>query len=90
MALEDIISKVHSRARIDFDEALELYQKADFYQLGRLAHEVRLQKHPETVVSYVVDRNINYSNVCICGCRFCAFFRPPGHPEAYVLTRKEN
>jgi cyclic dehypoxanthinyl futalosine synthase len=40
------------------------------------------------VVTYVVDRNINYTNVCACGCRFCAFHRPPGHPEAYVLSRE--
>jgi cyclic dehypoxanthinyl futalosine synthase len=89
MAIEDIISKVRSRARIDFEEALELYREADFHRLGRLAHEIRCQKHPEPVVSYVVDRNINYSNVCICGCRFCAFFRPPAHAEAYVLTKRE-
>lgn len=89
MATENLIDKVRSRARIDFDEALELYREADFHQLGRLAHEVRCRKHPEPVVSYVVDRNINYSNVCICGCRFCAFFRPPNHADAYLLTKQE-
>jgi cyclic dehypoxanthinyl futalosine synthase len=89
MALEAIINKVHSQGRLEFDDILTLYQKADFYQLGRLAQGVRLQKHPEPFVSYVVDRNINYSNICVCGCRFCAFYRPAGHPEAYVLTREE-
>jgi cyclic dehypoxanthinyl futalosine synthase len=89
MALETIINKIHLRKRLNLDEALELYLKGDFYQLGQLAHKVRLQKHPEHIVSYVVDRNINYSNICVCGCRFCAFYRSPGHPEAYVLTRKE-
>jgi cyclic dehypoxanthinyl futalosine synthase len=89
MALRSIINKIALRERLNFDEALELYQKAGFYQLGQLAHKVRLQKHPESVVSYAVDRNINYSNICICGCRFCAFYRSPGHPEAYVLTREE-
>ena len=88
MALETSSEKIHSRMRIDFDEALELYEKADFYLLGQLAQAVRLEKHPEPVVSYVVDRNINYSNVCICGCRFCAFYRVPGHAEAYVLTKE--
>ena len=89
MALETIIKKIHSRMRIDFDEALELYEKADFYLLGQLAQAVRREKHPEPVVTYVVDRNINYSNVCICGCRFCAFYRVPGHAEAYVLSKEE-
>jgi len=76
-------------SRLGFDEAWELYQGADFHALGRMAHDVRMEKHPEPVVSYVVDRNINYSNICVCGCRFCAFFRPPGHPESYVLEFKE-
>jgi cyclic dehypoxanthinyl futalosine synthase len=89
MAVETIFGKVHSGERLTFDEALELYQKADFYRLGHLAKEVRFRRHPEPVVSYVVDRNINYSNTCICGCRFCAFYRPPGHPEAYILTKEE-
>ncbi len=75
--------------RLTFPEAADLYANADFYELGRRAHEVRMRKHPEPVVTYVVDRNINYSNVCVCGCRFCAFFRPPDHPEAYVLSRQE-
>ncbi|MFZ2447962.1 MAG: cyclic dehypoxanthinyl futalosine synthase [Syntrophobacteraceae bacterium] len=75
--------------RIDFDRAWDLYRSADFHRLGQMAHAARLTKHPDPVVSYVVDRNINYSNVCVCGCRFCAFFRPPGHPECYVLGREE-
>lgn len=75
--------------RLTFSQAMDLYQNADFYDLGVLAHRVRMQKHPNLTVSYVVDRNINYSNVCVCACRFCAFFRPPGHPEAYVLSREE-
>jgi len=89
MATATIISKIAAGDRIGFDEALTLYEKAGFHELGRLAHAVRLRKHPEPVVSYVVDRNINYSNVCICGCRFCAFYRPPAHAEAYVLTREQ-
>jgi cyclic dehypoxanthinyl futalosine synthase len=48
-----------------------------------------MEKHPESSVTYVVDRNINYSNICVCGCRFCAFYRAPGDSEGYVLTREE-
>jgi cyclic dehypoxanthinyl futalosine synthase len=76
-------------ARLDFDEALLVYEAADFHALGHTAQAVRMAKHPDDVVTYVVDRNINYSNVCACGCRFCAFFRPPGHPEGYVLSKEE-
>ena len=71
------------------DQALALYAGADFYTLGRKAHEARFRKHDRPIVTYVVDRNINYSNVCVCGCRFCAFYRPPDHSEAYVLSRGE-
>ncbi len=75
--------------RLDFVRAWDLYTRADFHELGRMAHAVRTGKHPRPIVTYVVDRNINYSNICVCGCRFCAFFRPPGHPEAYLLDRGE-
>jgi cyclic dehypoxanthinyl futalosine synthase len=75
--------------RLDFNGAMDLYRNANFHELGRMAHEVRLKKHAEPIVTYIVDRNINYSNVCVCGCRFCAFFRPPGHSESYVLSREE-
>lgn len=75
--------------RLDFAQARALYASADFYTLGRMAHEGRMKKHDRPIVTYVVDRNINYSNVCVCGCRFCAFFRSPGHNESYVLSREE-
>ncbi len=75
--------------RLDFAQARDLYASADFYTLGRMAHEARMKKHDRPIVTYVVDRNINYSNVCVCGCRFCAFFRSPDHSESYVLSQEE-
>ena len=75
--------------RLNIDRAWELYRSAGFHELGAMAHRVRLEKHSEPAVTYVIDRNINYSNICVCGCRFCAFFRPPGHSESYVLSREE-
>jgi dehypoxanthine futalosine cyclase/putative menaquinone biosynthesis radical SAM enzyme len=75
--------------RLNRREAALLYQEADLFTLGALAHEVRLALHPDPVVTYVADRNINYSNICVCGCRFCAFHRPPGHPQGFVLSREE-
>lgn len=89
MSLQDIVSAVESRQRLDMNGARELYEKADFHLLGHLAHRRRMEKHPAPLVTYVVDRNINYSNVCVCGCRFCAYFRPPGHPGAFVLSQEE-
>lgn len=85
----DIFDKVERGERLSGEEAVELYHHAHFHTLGHLAHGVSRRKHPEPFVSYVVDRNINYSNICTCGCRFCAFFRPPGHPEGYLLGRDE-
>lgn len=76
-------------ARLSEEEALILYREADLYTLGALAHQARLALYPGNMVTYVADRNINYSNVCVCACRFCAFFRPPDHPESYVLGKDD-
>jgi cyclic dehypoxanthinyl futalosine synthase len=84
-----IVAKIAGGGRIDADEAWAVYQQANFHELGHLAHQVRLRKHPDSVVTYVVDRNINYSNICVCGCRFCAFFRSPGQDGGYLLSREE-
>lgn len=89
MDLNPVYSKIRRRERIDFEDALALYRHGDLLELGHWAQRVRRDKHPESVVTYVVDRNINYSNICVCGCRFCAFFRPPGDPEGYVLSRED-
>ncbi|WP_272700297.1 cyclic dehypoxanthinyl futalosine synthase [Desulfovibrio sp. Fe33] len=87
--LNKIFEKVSSGERIGFDEARLLYAEADFHDLGQLAHQVRLNKHPDPLVTYVVDRNINYSNVCVCCCKFCAFYREPGDKDGYVLSFEE-
>jgi len=76
-------------ARLNMDEARILYRKADLFTLGALAHQARQALYPGNIVTYVADRNINYSNICVCACRFCAFFRPPGHGEGYVLSKEE-
>ena len=62
--------------------------KASLFDLGLAADAVRRRKHPHGVVTYIVDRNVNYTNVCTTSCRFCAFYRPVGHPEGYVLSRE--
>ncbi len=75
--------------RLSCQQALEIYQQADLYDLASAAHRIRTAKHPEPVVTYIVDRNINYSNVCISGCKFCAFYRSPGQDGGYVLSRED-
>ena len=85
MSLED---KIISGERLTPEEALSLWD-LDILTLGRWANLARRRRHPQVRVTYVVDRNINYTNICVSGCRFCAFFRPPGHTEGYVLTWEE-
>jgi cyclic dehypoxanthinyl futalosine synthase len=80
-----IADKVRSGQRIDRAEALLLYREAPTALLGRLADAVRARKHPDGVVTYIIDRNVNYTNVCVARCTFCAFYRPVGASDGYVL-----
>jgi len=73
-----------SGERLTFAEARPLWD-LDLLTLGRAADAVRRRLNPEGRVTYVIDRNINYTNVCVSGCRFCAFYRPPGADDGYVL-----
>jgi cyclic dehypoxanthinyl futalosine synthase len=66
-------------------EALDLFRSDDLIGLGLTADKLRKKLHPENVVTYQIDRNINYTNFCTEYCSFCAFYRPPGHAEGYVL-----
>jgi cyclic dehypoxanthinyl futalosine synthase len=85
MAIREIAAKVRDGERIDAAQALELYRHAPTSLLGELADAVRAQKHPERIVTYIIDRNVNYTNVCVAKCNFCAFYRPVGSSEGYVL-----
>ncbi|MFQ5550362.1 MAG: radical SAM protein, partial [Gemmatimonadales bacterium] len=68
---------------------LDLYQNAPLLELGAMADAKRSELHPDGVVTYIVDRNINYTNVCVADCKFCAFYRRPKHNEGYVLSFAE-
>ena len=69
-------------------EAIDLFNSNDLVGLGMAADQVRRKLHPEGVVSYIIDRNINYTNFCTEYCSFCAFYRPPGHEEGYVHSQE--
>ncbi len=77
---------VVDRTSSEFKGYLELYERADLLELGSLADAERWRLHPEPVVTYIIDRNINYTNVCVADCQFCAFYRRPKHLEGYVLS----
>ncbi|MGA1523639.1 MAG: radical SAM protein, partial [Planctomycetota bacterium] len=70
------------------DEGLAIYRGLDQTSLGLLANTIRFRKHPDPVVTYIVDRNLNPTNVCVTDCGFCAFYRSPGDAEGYVLPRE--
>ena len=83
--VERVIEKVQAGERIDAAAALELYRSAPTPVLGQLADAIRVRKHPDGIVTYIIDRNVNYTNVCVAKCNFCAFYREVGSPEGYVL-----
>lgn len=87
--LEAITKKVIEDIRITEEEAVILFQEADLLTLGALAHLKRQRLHPEKLITYIVDRNINYTNICLSKCRFCAFFREEGAEGGYVLSYQE-
>lgn len=77
------------RSSGEFRDALEFYERADLLELGRRADALRWKHHPENVVTYIIDRNINYTNVCVADCGFCAFYRRPKDHEGYVLSYEQ-
>ncbi len=78
-------AKLAAGARLDFQEACRLWD-LELLTLGNWADRVRRRLNPEPRVTFVIDRNINYTNICVSGCRFCAFYRPPGSADGYVLA----
>ena len=83
--VDAIARKVRDGGRLDRAEALTLYVHAPTHLLGRLADGIRARRHPSRIVTYIIDRNVNYTNVCVAKCNFCAFYRPVGSAEGYVL-----
>ncbi len=87
--VNDLAAKVRNGGRLDAPDALELYLHAPTSLLGALADAVRARKHPDGTVTYIIDRNVNYTNICVARCNFCAFYRPVGSSEGYVLGFEE-
>ena len=85
MTADAIAASIRQGVRLTPDTAAMLYRDAPTSLLGRLADQARQSKHPEGLVTYIIDRNVNYTNVCVARCRFCAFYRPVGSSEGYTL-----
>jgi cyclic dehypoxanthinyl futalosine synthase len=87
--LQDIQQKIHSRERVSPEEARWLWKNASDEELRELASEVRARFHAPSACTYMLMRIVNYTNVCVAQCDYCAFYRLPGHPEGYVLSQDQ-
>ncbi len=87
--VEQILGDATSGRRISAGDVYTLLERGDLLELGMAANEVRDRFNDPEVATYNIDRNINYTNVCVYKCRFCAFYRPPGDPEGYLLPFEE-
>lgn len=89
MKITAIQHKLNTGQTLDRDQALWLLTQADLLEIGQIADGIRRQKHPDNRVSFVVDRNVNYSNVCQSKCKFCAFYTDADSEKAYLLSYAE-
>ena len=87
--IDDILQRGAGGGRITPEEALLLYTDAPFHALGEAADAVRRRRYPDGIVTYLIDRNINYTNVCVTACKFCAFYRAPKHAEGWTHPMEE-
>ncbi|WP_054023520.1 cyclic dehypoxanthinyl futalosine synthase [Bacillus sp. FJAT-28004] len=83
--LDHILDKALRGERISLEEGMELLASDQIEKMGHVANQIMLKHHPEPITTFVVGRNVNYTNVCDVYCRFCAFYRAPGSKEGYVL-----
>lgn len=88
-SIKKITTKIRLGKRLTAGEGLTLFKNADFLTLGELANGIRTKLHPDRLVTFIVDRNINYTNICINKCSFCAFFRDADSNEAYILSHEQ-
>ncbi|MFZ5646753.1 MAG: cyclic dehypoxanthinyl futalosine synthase [Bacillota bacterium] len=84
-----LLEKAAAGHRLTLEEGVEIYKNCDLLDLGTAADAIRRRMHPDNTVTFIIDRNINYTNVCLNRCRFCAFYRDMGQPGAYVISREE-
>ena len=87
--LQSVLARAADGGRITPEEALELYTSAPLHALGEAADTVRRRRFPDNIATYIIDRNINYTNVCVTACKFCAFYRAPKHDEGWTHSNEE-
>jgi cyclic dehypoxanthinyl futalosine synthase len=87
-SIDALLADAGAGARLSPDDAIRLYEQAPALDLGAAADARRRALHPDGIVTYIIDRNVNYTNVCVTRCKFCNFYRPPGSKEGYTLSRE--
>ncbi|UQX88901.1 dehypoxanthine futalosine cyclase [Jatrophihabitans telluris] len=87
--ISDLLAHAADGGRISPDQALLLYTDAPLHALGEAADAVRRRRYPDNIATYIIDRNINYTNVCLTACKFCAFYRAPKHEEGWTHSDEE-
>jgi cyclic dehypoxanthinyl futalosine synthase len=87
--IQPILDKVLDGGRMTAEDCTALLESYDIARIGAAAHEIRTRKNNPEIVTYIIDRNINYTNVCNVVCTFCAFYRRPGKPDTYVHSFEE-
>jgi cyclic dehypoxanthinyl futalosine synthase len=85
MSIDAILERAVNGERISMEDAIALYESDEVEKMGEVANKIMKKWHPEPVTTFVIGRNVNYTNFCDTYCRFCAFYRKPGHDEGYVL-----
>lgn len=86
--IDRILNKAQSGRRIDVEECVTLFESDQIEKIGDTANQIMKKWHPDPIATFVVGRNINYTNICDVYCRFCAFYRAPGNKEGYVLDNE--
>src|SRR5687768_14619808 len=87
--LERILSRAADLEFLNAEEGEKLFREAPLTTLMEAAHALREKKKPGNHVTWIIDRNVNTTNICVANCKFCNFFRPPGHEQSYITTREE-
>ncbi|MFB4162983.1 cyclic dehypoxanthinyl futalosine synthase [Alteribacillus sp. JSM 102045] len=89
MSIDPILTRALNGERLTMEDAVRLYESDEIEKMGAAANEVMKKWHPDPVTTFVIGRNVNYTNFCDTYCRFCAFYRRPGSEEGYVLSDEE-
>ncbi|WP_096202726.1 cyclic dehypoxanthinyl futalosine synthase [Bacillus sp. FJAT-45350] len=89
MSIDLILERAIQGERISMEDAIKLYESDEVEKMGEVANIIMQKWHPEPITTFVIGRNVNYTNFCDTYCKFCAFYRPPGHKDGYVLSDEE-